>query len=125
MSVRGVRGATTAEADTPESILAETRRLLEAILNANPSLLPADLASAWFTVTPDLTTAYPARAAREIGWTMVPMMCAQEIPVPGGLPRCIRVLLHWNTEIPASEIHHVYLGQAASLRPDWVNRKEN
>ncbi len=116
--MRGVRGATVVAEDTPEAILAATGVLLQAILAANPSLSPEDLASAIFTVTDDLRSAYPARAARQLGWTMTPLMCALEIPVPGSLPRCIRVLLHWNTSLPQSAIQHVYLGEAASLRPD-------
>jgi chorismate mutase len=118
MPLRGLRGATVAETDQPESILAATRDLLNAILAANPDLQTCDLASAIFTVTMDLCSAYPAQAARQLGWTNVPMMCMQEIPVPGGLARCIRVLLHWNIDFPQESIHHVYLGAAASLRPD-------
>lgn len=118
MAIRGVRGATVAERDEPEEVLAATRQLLSAILNANPALDPADLASAFFTVTGDLCSTYPAQAARQLGWETVPLMCAQEIPVPGSLPRCIRVLLHWNTDLPQASVHHVYLDQAASLRPD-------
>ena len=118
MPIRGIRGATVAAEDQPEAIYAAVRELLEAMLYANPALLTTDLASAWFTATPDLQSAYPALAARQIGWGQVPLMCAQEIPVPGGLPHCIRVLLHWNTNLPQSAIHHVYLGAAASLRPD-------
>lgn len=118
MNVRGVRGATVAEDDTAEAILSATRQLLLAILEANPPMQPADLASALFTVTGDLAAAYPAKAARQLGWELVPLMCAQEIPVVGGLPRCIRVLLHWNTDLPQSAIQQVYLGAAASLRPD-------
>jgi chorismate mutase len=118
MALRGIRGATVSEADQPEMILAATRQLLEAILSANPSLSPGDIASALFTVTDDLCSAYPAQAARQLGWVQVPLMCAGEIPVPGSLPRCIRVLVHWNTDLPQAEIQHVYLGQAASLRPD-------
>jgi chorismate mutase len=118
MAIRGVRGATVAERDEPEEILAATRQLLSAILEANPSLDPADLASALFTLTADLSTTYPAQAARQLGWENVALMCAQEIPVPGSLERCIRVLLHWNTDLPQAEVHHVYLDQAASLRPD-------
>jgi chorismate mutase len=118
MPIRGVRGATVAVEDQPEAIHAAVRELLEAMQNANPSLRTTDLASAWFTATPDLQSAYPASAARQVGWDQVPLMCAQEIPVPGGLPRCIRILLHWNTTLPQSAIHHVYLGAAASLRPD-------
>ncbi len=120
MPVRGIRGATVVEHDDPEEVLAATRELLSALLKANPSLNPSDLASALFTVTGDLCTAYPARAARQLGWDDVPLMCALEIPVPGSLPRCIRVLLHWNTDLPQAAVRHIYLGAAASLRPDLV-----
>jgi chorismate mutase len=122
MSVRGIRGAAVAESDHPKEILATTQGLLQAILAANPTLQPEDIASALFTVTGDLTSAYPARAARQMGWTEVPLMCALEIPVPGSLPHCIRVLLHWNTDLPQNQIQHVYLGAAASLRPDLIQK---
>jgi chorismate mutase len=120
MSVRGIRGATVASSDEAEVILSATRELLCAILEANPALQTDDLASVFFTVTDDLAAVHPARAARQLGWVDVPLMCAREIPVPGGLARCIRVLLLWNTENPQSAIRHVYLGQAASLRPDLL-----
>jgi chorismate mutase len=123
MSVRGVRGATVVDQDQPESILSASRELLEAILHANPTLAPQDLASVLFTLTEDLTAAYPARAARDLGWTDVPLMCAREIPVPESLPRCIRVLLHWNTDLPQSEVRHIYLGEATRLRPDLSLRR--
>lgn len=118
MSIRGIRGAVTSEADTPEAILAATRELLQAILIANPDLETEAIGSVFFTVTDDLAAIHPALAARQLGWTDVPLMCAREIPVPGSLPRTIRVLLHWNTELPQRAIRHVYLGAAASLRPD-------
>ena len=118
MTVRGIRGATVASQDDADLVLSATRELLQAILEANPALQPADLASVWFTTTPDLCSAFPAQAARQLGWSDVPLMCAQEIAVPGSLPRCIRVLLHWNTSLKQEDIRHVYLGQAASLRPD-------
>jgi chorismate mutase len=121
MPVRGVRGATVADNDNPDAILEATRSLLLAIQEANPSLLCADLASAIFTLTPDLVSAFPAQAARLLGWVDVPLLCTQEIPVPGSLPNCIRVLLHWNTDIPAGQVHHIYLGKAQKLRPDLVN----
>lgn len=124
MPVRGIRGATTTSQDDPEAILAAARELLEEIALANPTLKPVDLASALFTVTADLRAAYPARAAREMGWENVPLMCAQEIPVPGGVPHCIRVLLHWNTDLTQAKVRHVYLGEAASLRPDLVRQAE-
>ena len=120
MCIRGVRGAITVESDRAEAILLATRTLLEAIHEANPGLVPDDLASAFFTLTDDLSAAYPAQAARELGWTQVPMLCSREIPVPGSLPRTVRVLLHWNTSLAPEEIRHVYLGEAIQLRPDLV-----
>ena len=122
MSLRGVRGAITVEQDQPEETLAAASELLAAILQANPALRPEDLASVIFTVTHDLCSVYPAKAARQMGWTEVPLMCTLEIPVPGALRRCIRVLLHWNTDLPQADIHHVYLKEAASLRPDLARR---
>ncbi len=120
MSTRGIRGAITVTADQPDLILEATRELLEAILNENLGMTPDDVGSAIFTVTEDLAATFPAQAARRMGWSMVPMMCAREIPVPGSLPRVIRVLVHWNTETPQSEIKHVYLRDAVKLRPDLV-----
>jgi chorismate mutase len=118
MTVRGIRGATVVSGDQTEAIIAGTQELLAAILESNPDLKPGDIASAIFTVTDDLSAEYPAKAARQLGWNQVPMLCAREIPVPGSLPACIRVLLHWNTDRLQSQVHHVYLGRAASLRPD-------
>jgi len=123
MTVRGIRGATVAEADQPETILAATRQLLSSIQDANPTLQTSDLVSVIFTVTEDLHSVYPAQAARQLGWTHVPLMCMQEIPVPGGLSRCIRVLLHWNTDLTQEFIQHVYLGAASNLRPDLKHGK--
>lgn len=120
MTIRGIRGATTVVADQPDLILQATRELLEAILNANFKMESGDVASAIFTVTDDLCSTFPAQAARQMGWEMVPMLCAREIPVTGSLPRVIRVLVHWNTDIPQSEIKHVYLRDAVKLRPDLV-----
>jgi chorismate mutase len=118
MSVRGIRGATDVSSNQPEAVLAATRELLEAILLANPTLKPVDLASVLFTVTDDLQSIYPAQAARLMGWGDVPLMCACEISVPDGLPHCVRVLLHWNTDLSQSQIQHVYLHGAVTLRPD-------
>jgi chorismate mutase len=81
-----------------------------------------DLIGAWFSATSDLNAIYPARAARELGWLDVPMMCAQEMDVAGSLPLCIRVLLMFNSRLQVKELTHVYVGQAAELRPDWGNR---
>ncbi len=116
---RGVRGATTVERNDAQEILSATRELLAALVQAN-GIDPADLASAIFTVTPDLDAAFPARAARELGWIDAALLDMQQAPVPGALPRCIRVLLHWNTDRPAREIVHVYLRGARVLRPDRV-----
>ena len=118
MTVRGIRGATTICEDQPESIRRATRELLLAVCAANPSLRPADIASVFFTVTDDLRSAYPALAARELGWGEVPLMCAQEIPVPGSLPCCIRVMILWNTDLAQNDVHHIYLHNAVQLRPD-------
>ena len=120
MTIRGIRGATTVAADEPEGILQATRELLEAILDANFQMKPEDVASAIFTVTDDLVSTFPAQAARQMGWELVPMLCAREIPVSASLPRVIRVLVHWNTELPQAEIKHVYLREAVKLRPDLV-----
>jgi len=123
MPVRGIRGATTVERDDQELILSATRELLAAMLAANPGCDPGDIASAWFTLTPDLVAVHPAKAAHQMGWESVPLMCAAEIAVPGSLPRCIRILLHWNTERTQSEIHPVYLNWAKVLRPDLFGEK--
>ena len=120
MAIRGVRGATTVSADEPDLILEATRELLEAILDANENMKPGDVGSAFFTVTDDLASTFPAQAARQMGWSLVPMVCAREIPVPGSLPRAIRVLVHWNTDVSQNEVTHVYLREAVKLRPDLV-----
>ena len=121
MPVRGVRGAIDVSDDRPEEILYGTRELLSAMLEGNPELRSEDIASAIFTTTDDLNSAYPARAAREMGWNAVPMICSREIPVPGGLPRCIRVLLQWNTDLSQQAVRHIYLGGTAGLRPDLTH----
>src|SRR5215203_847914 len=120
MPIRGIRGATTVATDQPDLILQATRELLEVILEENEGMQPEDVASALFTVTDDLASTFPAQAARQMGWELVPMLCAREIPVPNSLPRVIRVLVHWNTEVSQNEITHVYLREAVKLRPDLV-----
>jgi chorismate mutase len=117
MTVRGVRGATTAAANTREAILAATHELLTALVQAN-GLCEPDIASVFFIVTPDLNAAFPARAARDLGWTDVALLDAQAPQVNGDLPRCIRVLIHWNTDRTPAELKHVYLREARTLRPD-------
>jgi chorismate mutase len=117
MGCRGVRGATTVQADDRDEILLATRQLLALMMRQN-EIDTADIASAQFTVTTDLTAEFPALAARQLGWLEVPLLCGYEITVEGSLPRCIRVLLLWNTEKSQSEIQHVYLHEAVKLRPD-------
>ena len=117
ITCRGVRGATTACCDDRQEILAVTRQLLAFMIRLN-GIAAADVASAIFTTTPDLTAIFPATAARQLGWMKVPLLCGHEIPVPDALPFCVRILLHWNTTKSQDEIHHVYLGKAVSLRPD-------
>lgn len=117
MPCRGIRGATTVETNSATHILEATGQLLTQILEAN-GIEVADIASVFFSATPDLTAAFPAQAARDLGWHQVPLLDAQEIPVPGSLPRCVRVLVHWNTSRRQEEVKHIYLGEAARLRPD-------
>ncbi|EGF28971.1 MULTISPECIES: chorismate mutase [Rhodopirellula] len=114
---RGVRGATTVEQDDREEILKATTQLLALMIRRN-EIDSADLASATFTVTKDLHSEFPALAARQLGWLEVPLLCGYEVSVEGSLPRCIRVLLHWNTTKSQSEIQHVYIRDAVKLRPD-------
>jgi chorismate mutase len=120
MTIRGIRGATTVQADRPDLILEATRELLEAILESNNGMDPEDIASVFFTVTNDLVSTFPAQGARQMGWGLVPMICSVEIPVPGSLPHVIRVLVHWNTDRNQSAVTHVYLRDAVKLRPDLM-----
>ena len=117
MYCRGIRGATTADANTPDAILAATRELLLCVIEQN-DLDSADIGSAIFTTTPDLNAEFPALAARELGWHEVALMCGHEMSVPGALGSCIRVLIHWNTPKAQHEIQHVYIRGARNLRPD-------
>ena len=117
MTTRGVRGATTVDADAEELIIEATRELLREMILAN-HIRPEEIAAAFFTVTEDLTAAFPAKAARLLGWRHVPLLDAQEIPVPDSLPRCIRVLLLWNTDTPQDAVKHIYQEEAQKLRPD-------
>jgi chorismate mutase len=117
MSLRGIRGATTVGANNINEILEATRELLMSMQTEN-RFAPEDLAAIWFTVTADLNAAFPAQAARKLGWRDVPLLDALEIPVPGSLAQCIRVLVLWNTEVSQSEVRHVYLNGAQVLRPD-------
>jgi chorismate mutase len=114
---RGIRGATTADDNTREAILMATRELLERLIEQN-GLQAGDIASAIFSTTPDLNAEFPAVAARELGWLDTALLCTHEMAVPGSLPRCVRVLVHWNTTLRADEIRHVYLRDARRLRPE-------
>ena len=116
--VRGIRGAITVEEDTPEAIHQATRELLLKMLEANGIQSYEELAAVIFTVTEDLTSAFPAEAARQIGMHRVPLLSAREMPVPGSLPRVIRVPALWNTDTPQDRVRHVYLREAVRLRPD-------
>ena len=118
MPVRGIRGAITVTADMPNQIHEATAELLMEIMRVNEIGDFEDIVSAVFTTTEDLTSTFPAEAARQIGMSQVPLLCALEIPVPGSMRKCVRVLLHVNTETPQSDIVHVYLRDAKKLRPD-------
>ncbi|HEY9427349.1 MAG TPA: chorismate mutase [Gemmatimonadaceae bacterium] len=115
--MRAVRGATTVERDDADLVVSATRELLTALAERN-AIVHDQVISAIFTVTPDITSEFPARAARELGWVDVPLLCAMEIPTTRGLTHCIRVLLHIETELPRSALRHVYLRDAKELRPD-------
>jgi chorismate mutase len=121
MIVRGIRGAITVVRDERGLILDATERLLRTIVERN-SFVPEDVASALFTVTPDLVAEFPAAAARRMGWTRVPLLNFTEVGVPGALQRCIRVLIHVNTDLRQDQIEHVYLEGATVLRPDLTGR---
>lgn len=114
---RGVRGATTVEANTREAILDATRELLIAMIKLN-EIHPDDVGSAIFTTTMDLNAEYPAVAARQLGWHDAALMCAHEMAVPHGLEKCLRILIMWNTTGTAQEVQHVYIKGAKHLRPE-------
>jgi len=117
MNCRGIRGATSVQANDADAIIAATRELLEHIIAAN-QVEQGDVASVIFTATPDLDAAYPAFAARQMGWIQTPLICHQDLAVNGSLPHCIRVLVLWNTSLRPEQIEHIYLRDARSLRPD-------
>lgn len=116
-TVRAVRGATTVDEDTREQIIERVVELLEAMMEAN-RVHHDDLISVWFTATPDIHSMFPAEAARKIGWGDVPLLCAQELDIAGATPRVVRVLAHLTSERSRSELHHIYLHGARSLRDD-------
>ena len=118
MAVRGIRGAISVDADQGDLVRDAARELLEEILRRNQITDFDDVISAVFTTTEDLVSAFPAEAARALGMSQVPLLCAREIPVTGSMPRCIRILLHINTDRTPQQIEHVYLRDAQKLRPD-------
>ena len=117
MLCRGLRGATTVDANTREDILTSTRQLLALMIRLN-GIEPEMVASAVFSLTRDLDAEFPALAARQLGWLDVPLLCTYEVDVPGSLRRCVRILVHWNTDKPQRDIRHVYIKDAVKLRPD-------
>jgi chorismate mutase len=114
---RGVRGATTVDVNSRDAILLATRQLLALMIRRN-DIDSSDIASATFTLTKDLDAEFPALAARQMGWIDVPLLCGYELSVPGSLGKCIRILLHWNTEKSQKEVQHIYIQGAVKLRPD-------
>lgn len=115
--VRAVRGAITLDEDTREEVLARTKQLLAELFERN-ELDQDDVISMIFTATQDLSAAFPAEAAREAGFERVPLLCARELAIDGGIPRCIRVLVHAYTQRSAAELRHTYLRDARQLRTD-------
>lgn len=120
LMMRGVRGAITVQNDDPDEILEATRELLTMLVRVNDIDID-DVASMVLTTTTDLTSTYPAFAARQLGWFDAALLCGHEMAVPDGLPRCIRVLIHWNTRKAPKDIGHVYLREAKALRVDRDN----
>ncbi len=116
---RGLRGATRAATNSAEGIYDATREMLQRLIDSN-AIEERDVAMAYFTVTPDLNAAFPAAAARQLGWTNTALMCATEIPVPDSLPSCIRVLILINTDKEADELHNIYLKGTDVLRLQGV-----
>lgn len=119
MLVRGIRGATTVEANTKEAILEAAAELLTAVIDAN-QVQHDHVASIIFSTSPDLNAEFPAVAARNLGWTDVALMCGHEMGVPGSLPKCLRILMHVNTDLGLHEVKHIYLRGARALRPDLI-----
>ena len=115
MALRGIRGATSVTLNTKEEVISATRELLTALVKAN-GLSVDEIASVLFSTTRDLNAEFPAVAARELGWNGTPLLCMQEIDVPGSLSNCIRILIHYNTEKTQNEMKHVYLREAVHLR---------
>ena len=121
MTCRGIRGAITVEENNKDQIVEGTIRILSEMIQQN-SIKEDDIVSIFFSVTEDLNATFPARAARDMNLTHTPLLCFHEIKVPGGLEKCIRILMHVNSNKRIEEINHIYLEKAASLRPDIINK---
>lgn len=120
--IRGVRGATTIEIDQPEAVMKATQTLAREMAKQN-NIEPEEVASVLISTTPDIVSAFPAKAVRTIkGWEYVPVMCTHEMNVQPSLPRCIRIMMHVNSTVAQNKIQHVYLNEAISLRPDLVKK---
>jgi chorismate mutase len=121
MNVRAIRGATTVENNDSVEIIDETKKLLNEIIKKN-SIEIEDVVSVIFTMTDDLNASFPAIAARQIGWSDIPLMCMRELDIENSLEKCIRVMFHINTNLNRDEIKHVYLNNAKVLRPDLIEK---
>ena len=124
MAIRGLRGATSVDANSKEEIISKTKELLQVIVEKN-EVNVEDIASATFSVTDDVTAEFPAVAARQLGWIYTPLFCTREINVPGSLQHCIRVLLHINSDKTQEDMIHIYLYDAEKLRPDLQSDQQN
>ena len=124
MPVRAVRGAITVKKNEADEIISNTKILLSKIIELN-RIKKDDMISIFFTATPDIDAVFPSVAAREMGFTDVPLMCASELAIKGSLEKCIRVLMHINTNKTNKDIKHVYLKNAKNLRPDLTTDKED
>ncbi|WP_170007472.1 chorismate mutase [Bacillus fonticola] len=123
--LRGVRGATTIKVNEKEQLFSHTKQLLEEMIHQN-NIKAEDVASVFVSATPDVTCAFPAQVVRSLpGWEFVPVMCMQEMAVPGSMPKCIRLMMHVNTDLRQQEIHHVYMENAVSLRPDLSTKGDS
>lgn len=118
--VRGIRGAITVTENTESDIIEATRELLVKIVQTN-NVQKEDIVSVFFTLTPDLTAVFPAVAARELGWTEVPLLCSVEADVQGAMAFCVRIMMHVNTELAQSQVKHIYLREARNLRADLAD----
>ncbi|SFA98548.1 MULTISPECIES: chorismate mutase [unclassified Bacillus (in: firmicutes)] len=120
--IRGVRGAITMKENLEEDILAGTERLLRTMIERN-GIVADNVASVLISATDDLNATFPAKALRRLeDWTYVPVMCMKELEIPNGIRKCVRIMIHLNTDVPQSEVKHVYLDGAVILRPDLLNK---